>query len=39
MEAWVLIALVCPLTMGAMMLYMMRGKRGHGRDSDSNGDD
>lgn len=30
---WILaIALVCPLGMGAMMLFMMRSKRGGGRD-------
>jgi hypothetical protein len=37
-EAWVLLAiLVCPLTMGLMMFFMMRGK-GHGRERGDDGD-
>lgn len=30
----VAIALVCPLTMGALMVWMMRGMRGHRRNGD-----
>jgi hypothetical protein len=37
MELAILLAiLICPLTMGAMMLFMMRGMRGGGRDADQN---
>jgi hypothetical protein len=27
---WLLAILACPLLMGAMMFFMMRGMRGHG---------
>jgi hypothetical protein len=36
---WIALALICPLTMGLMMLFMMRGMRnGHDRDPKASGE-